>query len=79
MITVPLALGDERPWAGMTSSEALPAGWLPYVQVADLDSSVAKATKLGARVIKDKTRGPAGLFAVVKDPAGGTVALWQAA
>ena len=73
------AIGHEAPWAGMTSSEDLPKGWLPYVQVDDLASSVEKATELGARVIKDTTRGPAGTFAVVEDPAGGTIALWQAA
>ncbi len=71
------AFGDEQPWSGMTAAEELPAGWLPYVQVDDLDSSTDTATRLGATVIKERTRGPAGDFTVIRDPAGGTVALWE--
>ena len=38
----------EQPWSGMTPSEDLPTGWLPYVAVDDLDASASKAEKLGA-------------------------------
>ena len=73
------AFGSDAPWAGVTAGEGLPTGWRPYVQVDDLASSVRHATKLGAQVVKDTTQGPAGTFAVVRDPAGGAIALWQAA
>ena len=72
------AEGAERPWAGMTQTEGVPSGWLPYVQVEDLSEATRKATKLGGEVLKDRMKGPAGDFAVIRDPAGGTVALWQA-
>ena len=67
----------ERPWSGMAASEELPAGWLPYVEVDDLDASANKAKKLGAKVLKGRTRGPAGDFVVIRDPAGGALALWE--
>ena len=72
------AYGDgDQPWSGMTAAEKLPAGWLPYVEVDDLDASAKKAEKLGAKVLKARTKGPAGDFVVIQDPAGGTIALWK--
>lgn len=68
---------DGRPWSGMAASEELPTGWLPYVQVDDLDQATDEAVELGAETIKARTRGPAGDFVVLRDPAGGAVALWQ--
>lgn len=69
--------GGQRAWSGMAASETLPPGWLPYVQVNDLETSVSQAKTLGAKVLKNKTRGPAGNFVVLKDLAGGVVALWD--
>ena len=69
----------DQPWSGMTASEELPAGWLPYVAVDDLDTAARRAEKLGASVLKARTRGPAGDFVVIRDPAGGVLALWTAA
>ncbi len=66
----------DQPWSGMTASEELPAGWLPYVAVDDLDAAASKAEKLGATLLKSRTRGPAGDFVVIQDPAGGALALW---
>ena len=72
------AFGEgERPWSGMAASETLPTGRLPYVQLDDLDASANKAKKLGNTVLRERTRGPAGDFVVIQDPAGGAVALWQ--
>jgi predicted enzyme related to lactoylglutathione lyase len=72
------AFGEgERPWSGMTASEDLPTGWLPYVQVADVDASAKRAFVLGATLVKARTQGPAGDLIVIQDPAGGTVALWE--
>ena len=72
------AFGDEKPWSGMVASEGIPAGWLPYAKVDDLDAAVQRAESLGASVVKARTRGPAGDFVVLTDPAGANIALWQA-
>jgi uncharacterized protein len=71
--------GASGPFAGLAASDAADAGWLPYVQVDDVDAATEKALKLGAKLIKDKSRGPAGEFSVVQDPGGAAIALWQKA
>ena len=59
--------------------EGVPAGWVPFVQVDDVDVATKRAAKLGATVVKSRTRGPAGEFAIVRDPGGAAFALWQKA
>ena len=71
--------GDNGPFASVTDLEPEVVGWIPYVQVNSVDSATASARKLGATVIKGKTRGPAGEFTIVRDPGGAAVALWQKA
>lgn len=57
-----------------------PPHWLGYVGVDDLNASVAKAAALGGKVLKGVTTIPnAGQFAVLRDPTGGTFALFQSA
>lgn len=57
-----------------------PPHWLGYVGVDDLGASVAKASSLGAKVLKGDTPIPnVGRFAVLSDPTGGTFALFQSA
>lgn len=80
--TVPL-FGDARqPWGGFT---ALAAGderrpqWVPYVPVDDVDEAVARAVALGATLVRPRVDLPPGSIAVVADPGGAAVALWQAA
>ncbi len=51
--------------------------WLPYVQVNEVGSAVARARDLGATVLLEPREGPAGWRAVVSVPAGGEVAFWQ--
>ncbi|MDX2018969.1 MAG: VOC family protein [Deltaproteobacteria bacterium] len=70
--------GEKGPLAGVGSEDGA-VGWIPYVQVADVDDATRKAKDLGATVLKEKTRGPAGEFSVVRDPGGAAVALWQKA
>jgi predicted enzyme related to lactoylglutathione lyase len=53
--------------------------WIPFVAVEDVSESTRRATSLGATLLQEKTRGPAGEFAVVRDPAGAAVALWKKA
>ena len=71
--------GDAGPIAGIGAKEGKIAGWVPYAQVDDVDAATKRAVKLGAEVLKQKTRGPAGEFSIVRDPGGATVALWQKA
>ena len=73
-------VGD-RPVAGCMvppeDSEAPPM-WLSYVNVEDIDASVAKAKELGGVICKERVDLPMGSFAVVSDPQGATFAFWQA-
>lgn len=71
--------GEAGPIAGLGAKDGDEAGWLPYVSVADVDAATKKAIKLGAVLVKEKTRGPAGEFSIVRDPGGATIALWQKA
>ena len=55
-----------------------PSMWVPYVLVDDLAAATAKATSLGATVMKDTTVVPgAGSFTIITDPAGGMLGLWE--
>lgn len=71
--------GEKAPFAGLAARDGDSAGWLPYVEVDDVDAATRKAVKLGGVVVKAKTRGPAGEFSVVRDPGGSALALWQKA
>lgn len=71
--------GEKGPFAALGAKDGDEAGWLPYVQVDDVDAATKKAVKLGAALVKEKRRGPAGEFSVVRDPGGAAIALWQKA
>jgi predicted enzyme related to lactoylglutathione lyase len=77
-----LMVGD-RPVGGlMDKSEHCdgPPVWLSYVYVADVKVSLAKALSLGANTFKEITEVPGmGTFAIIQDPQGGMIALWQKA
>lgn len=74
-----LPADSEEPVAGVCHARGLnaglPAQWLVYVQVADLDAALERCARLGGQVL----RGPRGLgeqrFAVIQDPAGAVMAL----
>ena len=73
---------EGRPAAGVChargSNADLPPVWLSYVVVADMDVSLEAAVRLGGEVAVDP-RGPVGgRMAVVRDPAGAMLALWEA-
>jgi predicted enzyme related to lactoylglutathione lyase len=74
-----MVAGEDRPWAAINASRGRndARGWVPYVQVEDVDRATERARQLGATVLKEKTRGPAGDFATIADPAGAAVALWE--
>ena len=69
---------DGKPRAGVMKhpmAEA-PQSWMPYVQVKDVDATVAKATKLGAKVQVAPNDVPTvGRLAVFQDPQGGYIGL----
>ncbi len=56
----------------------LPAQWLVYVTVADLDASVTACRARGGEVLSGPASlGPMGRYAVIRDPAGAVLALAQ--
>lgn len=70
---------DSGPFAAVTARTDKVEGWVPYVQVDDVAEATKRAVELGAEVLEDRTRGPAGTYSVVRDPGGARVALWQKA
>ena len=67
------ALGSEDPRYGDREE------WIPFVAVEDVDAATARAVGLGAALVREKRRGPAGEFSVVRDPGGAALALWKKA
>jgi len=56
----------------------LASAWVNYVNVESLDTSVARAQQLGAKVTKPRAAVPGmGWFAMLVDPQGNHFALWQ--
>jgi predicted enzyme related to lactoylglutathione lyase len=72
--------GSEEPAAGICYARGmnadLPAQWLMYIVVADLDRSVARCLELGGKVVAGP-RGEGARFCVIQDPAGAVVALYS--
>ena len=73
-------IGD-RPAAGMVQFDEqmgqVPPHWGGYVTVESLEESLAKASELGGTVLVEATDLPMGRFAVLQDPQGATISLWQ--
>lgn len=62
------------------SNEGLPAQWLAYVYVPDLDASLAEVAANGGAVVRAaRNAGGMGRVAVVRDPAGAVLALFEPA
>jgi predicted enzyme related to lactoylglutathione lyase len=76
--TTMLARGAE-PFAAVLRRSGKVSGWVPYVQVDDVAAATRRAVGLGAQLLEDATHGPAGIYSIVRDPGGATVALWQKA
>ena len=73
---------DAGPFAALGSKETRYGDrdeWIPFVAVENVDASTKRAVALGATLVRDKSRGPAGEFAVVRDPGGAALALWKKA
>jgi len=62
----------KQPMPGATSA------WLPYVLVDDINTATAKATSLGARILRDVTEVmEMGFLSIIIDPTGAILGLWQ--
>jgi uncharacterized protein len=58
--------------------EHIPPHWMSYIYVENLDESVKKAKSLGAKIKVEITSiADYGKFAVIEDPTGAYIALWQ--
>ncbi len=56
----------------------IPPHWMAYILVDNVDESLAKAEKQGASIMKPATKaGDFGRFAIITDPTGAHIALWQ--
>ena len=71
-----LELGDHIE-GGVCEHEDERAFWLPYVEVADVAGTTARARSLGASVLLSPREGPAGWRSILATPAGGEIALWH--
>lgn len=72
---------DQQPVAGICHARGvnadLPPQWLIYVTVEDVDQSVTRCEQLGGEVLSAPRQVGSGRCAVVRDPAGACVALYQ--
>ncbi|MEO0649143.1 MAG: VOC family protein [Planctomycetota bacterium] len=71
-----------QPAAGVCHAQGvnatMPPQWILYVHIADLDASLAQVTANGGKVIvPERSMGDA-RFAVIQDPAGAMIGLYQA-
>lgn len=63
----------------MPGAPPMPAAWTIYFASHDIDADVAKAEKLGAKVMAPAmTVGDLGKMAILIDPTGAVFGLWQA-
>jgi predicted enzyme related to lactoylglutathione lyase len=71
-----LALGNNL-GGGIVECGTRRAVWLPYVEVARIDTATDLARQLGASVLLEPREGPAGWRSVIATPEAGEIALWQ--
>jgi len=57
------------------ANDNLPAQWLLYVNVEDIDSSIRRAVELGGHLIDGPRTMGKNQFCVIRDPAGAVMAL----
>ena len=64
---VTMLAGDKGPFAGVAAKDGKVGGWIPYVQVEDVNAATTRAKKLGAELVQPRTKGPAGDFTIVRE------------
>ncbi|MBY0113313.1 MAG: VOC family protein [Phycisphaerales bacterium] len=57
------------------SNKKVPPQWMMYVKVKSVKASVAKAKKLGGKVVDGPRNAGPMVFCVIKDPAGAVIGL----
>jgi predicted enzyme related to lactoylglutathione lyase len=57
----------------------LPAQWLVYVGVEDLEESVERCVEMGGEIVSEPSGAGGGRCCVIRDPAGAAMALWEPA
>jgi predicted enzyme related to lactoylglutathione lyase len=63
---------------GLTAPrDGVPPGWVPYINVPQIEDSTRRARALGGQVLRDCIAIPDGTFSVVRDPTGGVFGLFQ--
>lgn len=60
------------------ANAAVPAQWMIYLVVADLDASLAEVAARGGEVVVEPRTMGAARYCVIQDPAGAVAALYQA-
>lgn len=55
----------------------MPAAWLPYFLVANINDSISEVTNLGGKLLTEIKHAGKDQYIVVKDPAGAICALYQ--
>ncbi|MFG0331266.1 MAG: VOC family protein [Phycisphaerales bacterium] len=75
--------GAGEPVAGVChargSNEGLPAQWLIYIVVEDLERSLSEVESRGGEIVCPARPMGGALFGVIRDPAGAVAALYQPA
>ncbi len=71
-------MGEKMEASFEQAPPGVPAAWLTHVFVEDMAATRTKAEGLGAKVLMAEVpAGPWGSFAVIQDPAGGVISLFQ--
>jgi uncharacterized protein len=73
---------NKNPVAGVCHARggnaSLPPVWLIYINVADLENSIASCVALGGQVIAEpREYGGHGKYCIIRDPAGAYAALFE--
>ncbi|MFN0253874.1 MAG: VOC family protein [Kofleriaceae bacterium] len=75
-------VGSKTSGGGITAkmSPSQPSGWLSYVEVASVKTTIAKAQKAGAQIVVPYQEvGGMGAFGVFIDPQGAALGVWEKA
>lgn len=71
--------GDTMPFSATCDAMNGVRGWVPYIEVDDLEAETKVAKANGATVIAENQEGPAGIASFITDPGGAPLALWKRA
>lgn len=73
-----IEVGKDGVGGGMGAKQMPAPMWLPYVEVASVKKSIAKAKKLGAMIaVEYQSIGDMGAIGVFVDPLGAAVGVWE--